>query len=153
MGKLNILPILKFPCTYDNESKNCVEMTVKVYNAMRELQIDYEKFIHGQVKYQKDFEHRIVKIMRDYITSIDMQMDKQNLDVSNAVEYMTTNLSQSITELLNEMKNNGELDEAITSVFDDISNRVNTLENTEYVLEYEEDTENLKIVKRVKDGE
>ena len=52
--------------------------------------------------------------MRDYINSIDMKMDNQNLEVTNAVEYMTTNLSQSITELLTEMKNSGELDEILS---------------------------------------
>ena len=112
-------------------------MTVKVYNAMRDLQIEYEKYMHGEIKFQEDFKHRIVKIMNDYIKSIDMKMDNQNLEVANAVEYMTTNLNQSITELLTEMKNNGELDEVILNSFNNINNRLITLENTEYTLSYE----------------
>lgn len=153
MGRLNILPAFKFPDTipsvYDRESKTCIEMTAKVYNAMRELQLDYEKIIGSQ----KEFENRIVKIMHDYIHSIDIKIDKQNLEIANAVEFMTTNISTSITELLNVMKSNGELDSAITNAFNNMSNRVNTLENTVYTLEYEEGTENLILVKTVKDGE
>lgn len=156
MGRLNILPVFKFPDTipsvYDRESKTCIEMTAKVYNAMRELQLDYDKFITGTEEYQKEFESRIVKIMHDYIHSIDMKIDKQNLSIANAVEYMTTNLSQSITELLTEMKSNGELDTAITNAFDNMGNRVSTLENTVYTLEYEEGTENLILVKTVNGG-
>lgn len=157
MGRLNILPVFKFPDTipsvYDRESKTCIEMTAKVYNAMRQLQLDYEKFITGTIDYQKEFESRIVKIMHEYIHSIDMKIDNQNLEIANAVEYMTTNISTSITELLTEMKTNGELDTAITNAFDNIGSRVSTLENTEYTLEYEEGTENLILVKTVKEGE
>jgi hypothetical protein len=157
MSRLNILPIFKFPDTipsvYDRESKTCIEMTAKVYNAMRELQLDYDKFITGTIEYQKEFESRIVKIMHDYIHSIDMKIDKQNLEVANAVEFMKTNLSESITELLTEMKNNGELDEAILNSITNIGNRITVLENTEYTLEYEEGTENLILVKTVKEGE
>lgn len=157
MGRLNILPVFKFPDTipsvYDRESKTCIEMTAKVYNAMRELQLDYEKFITGTIEYQKEFESRIVKIMHDYIHSIDMKIDAQNLSITNAIEYMTTNLKTSITELITEMKNNGELDEAILNAIDNIGNRVTTLENTEYTLEYEEGTENLILVKTVKESE
>ena len=157
MGRLHILPIFKFPDTrpsvYDHESKTCIEMTAKVYNAMRELQLDYEKFIEGTEVYQKEFESRIIKIMHDYIHSIDMKIDKQNLEIKNAVDFMTTNISLSITELINEMKNNGELDSAITNAFDNMGTRVTTLENTEYTLEYEEGTENLILVKTVKEGE
>ena len=153
MGKLNILPILKFPNHYDNKSLNCTEMTVKVYNAMRDLQIEYEKYMHGEIKFQEDFKHRIVKIMNDYIKSIDMKMDNQNLEVANAVEYMTTNLNQSITELLTEMKNNGELDEVILNSFNNINNRLITLENTEYTLSYEESEEKLVLIKRIKEDE
>lgn len=153
MGKLNILPILKFPPFYDNDSLNCTEMTLKVYNAMRELQIDYEKFRHCEIDYQKEFKHRYVKIMNDYIKSIDMKINNQNLDISNAVEYMTNNLNQSITELLNEMKSNGELDEVILSSFENLNNRVSTLEKIDYILDYEEETENLILTKVIKEGE
>lgn len=156
MGRLNILPVFKFPDTipsvYDRDSKTCIEMTAKVYNAMRELQLDYEKFITGTEEYQKEFESRIVKIMHDYIHSIDMKIDAQNLEINKAVEFMTTNISSSITELLTEMKSNGELDTAITNAFNNMDNRVSTLENTVYTLEYEEGTENLILVKTVNGG-
>jgi hypothetical protein len=66
---------------------------------------------------------------------------------------MKDNLSESITILINEMKENGELDTSILNAFDNLGNRVLTLENTEYSLVYEEGTENLILQKVVKDGE
>lgn len=128
MKKLNILPVLKFPTIYDNDSLNCTEMTIKVYNAMRELQINYEKFKVGSIEYQKEYKHQLVKITQNFINSIDMKMDSQNLEVDNAVEYMTTNISNAITELLTEMKNNGELDEILLNALNNIESRVSTLE-------------------------
>lgn len=157
MGRLNILPVFKFPDTipsvYDKESRTCIEMTAKVYNAMRELQLDYDKFITGTEEYQKEFECRIVKIMHDYIHSIDMKLDVQSAEVKNAVEFMTTNISSSITEVIRTMNENGELSEAVLNAIDNIGSRVSTLENTAYTLEYEEGTENLILVKTVEDGE
>lgn len=150
MGRLNILPVFKFPDTipsvYDRESKTCIEMTAKVYNAMRELQLDYEKFINGTIEYQNEFKNRMVKIIHDYIHSIDMKID-------SAYAYMRTNLKTSLTELIYEMNENGELDEVILNAINNIGSRISILENTIYTLEYEPGTENLILVKTVKEGE
>ena len=48
MNKITLLPKWVFsgttPSVYDTESGTCIEMTAKVYNAMRELQTSYNEF-------------------------------------------------------------------------------------------------------------
>lgn len=146
MGKLKILPPFKIDNTitsvYDTDSKTCIEMTKRVYDAMRELQIEYE---HGLVKDQKEFEHCIIKIMNDYIESIDMTIDKQNLDVSNAVEYMKDNLISSINSIVEQMKELGEIDEVVQNSYYNLNDRVSYLENHKASYEYLESTKTLKL--------
>lgn len=148
----------------DTESATAIEQTAKVYRKIQELIEDYNKnveqinkliadFTEGINKDQEEFIKSINKIMHDYIHSIDTKIDLQNKEVNDAVNYMKTNLSTSISEIVSEMKTNGELDVAIANGFDNLGTRVEVLENTEYTLVYEPGTENLILQKSVKEGE
>lgn len=151
------------PAFYDTDSATAVEQTAKLYGAMKTLikesenainQLDkeIEDFKNGINQDQEEFKTNITKIMHDYIHSIDTKIDSQDLAIVKAIEFMTTNLSSSINELITDMKESGEIDEAIVNGFDNLGDRVNTLENTEYALVYEVGTENLILQKTVKDG-
>lgn len=168
MTRINLLPLWNFSdseySVYDTESGTCIEMTSKVYNAMRNLQSDYnsfvsevnkriETFIESTEQDLDSFEKALTKVMHDYIHSIDTKIDVQDSKIDEAINFMKTNLSSSITEMINQMKANGELDEAIANSFNNLGTRVETLENTEYSLVYEEGTENLILQKSIKDGE
>lgn len=151
------------PAFYDTESATTVEETAKLYGKVKNLVEDYNKYVNeinktiedftnGVNQDQEEFKNSIIKIMHDYIHSVDTKIDIQDSRISEAVEFMTINLSQSITSLLTEMKENGELDVAVLNAIDNIGNRVSTLENTEYSLVYESGTENLILQKTVKGG-
>jgi len=124
MSRINILPIWIFPDTipsvYDTTSGTCIEMCAKVYGAMRELQKDYEVFVtelnktieefkNSVTKDQEEFKNTITKIMHDYIIKIDEKMKMQDLDISNAIQYMKTNLPTTVHDLLLEMFESKEL--------------------------------------------
>ena len=129
MQKITLLPKWVFsgttPSVYDTESGTCIEMTAKVYNAMRELQTSYNsfvdeinstltEFINTTNADQEEFKEHIDKIMHDYISMLD--------DKINMLETETIN---EVTEFINQSLNDGKI---IIST------------------NYDEDTKNLTIV-------
>lgn len=126
------------PAFYDTSSATCIEQTGKVYSAMRELQIDYNKFVEevntcitefiNEVNTdQEEFENRINKIMHDYIMKIDSKIKMQDLTIANAVQYMKDNLRESLNSMLQEMKELGEFDDAVLKALTDITTSINEI--------------------------
>lgn len=126
---------------YDTESGDAIEQTARVYAAMRDLQSEYNKmvdelnktitnFIETQTIDRECFEKRITKTIHDYLDYLDTKVKNQDKVVADAVDFMKTNLSESITTLIGEMKESGELDEAVLNAIDGIGSRVLTLETT-----------------------
>ena len=157
MKRIENLPnwclVNKNPSFYDTESATVLEETSKLYGKMQELINDYNLFTEELNKSltdfttetnenQKCFTDKTTKLIEDYIKSIDMK-------VAELTVYLKTNLAQTIDTMLV----NGEIDEEILNVFNRLDTRVNTLENTEYALVYEEGTENLFLEKTVKEAE
>lgn len=152
------------PAFYDTESGTAIEQTARLHGTIKDLITDYNnfvsslteeinKFIDSVEKDQDDFEVKITKVIHDYLHMLDDKIKSQDLKIDEAVKFMTSNISQSVTTLLNEMKENGELDTAVLNSFYNLDNRVKTIENTEYQLVYENGTENLILEKVVKEVE
>lgn len=131
----------KYPAFYDTESATAIEQTAKLYGKIQELIEDYNKFVDEINKHilefinsvnsdQAEFEERMTKVIHDYLDYMNMRMDAQDKEIRDAVSYMKDNLSQSITQIIAEMKEMGELDEAILNAIDNIGERVTTLETT-----------------------
>ena len=150
MSKINLLPKWIFPdskySVYDTESGTAVEMVSKVYEAMRSLQIEYDSFadeinekitnfINSTNQDQEEFKKEITKIMHDYIIKIDEKIKLQDLDIQDAINYMKTNLSESITLIIAEMRDSGQLSEDIMEAFEDFTSRLNSLEENHSNLE------------------
>lgn len=125
---------------YDTESGDSIEQTARVYAAMRNLQEEYNKmvdelnktitdFMKSTTKNYEEFEEHINKIFHDYIIKIDTKIAHQDRVIADAVNYMKTNLSTSITDLINEMRETGELTEDILNAFEDFTIRLKTLED------------------------
>ena len=145
---------------YDSESGTALEQTARVYGKMQELIEDYNKFATEVNKaitdYATDldssfdcFKTCITDLVENYIKSIDMKIDKQDMVIDNAVKYMVDNLKPTIYTFMQELKASGELDGYILDGFDNLSTRVATLESTEYTLVHDPETEELVLIKSV----
>lgn len=142
MSRINLLPKWVLPDTipsvYDCTSGSWVEMAAKLYGAMRELQTDYNSFVdelnetitdytNSTTKDQEEFKNHITTIMHNYIMKIDEKIKLQDLTIANAIKYMKDNLSSSISSLLAEMKEMGELDDVIIQSISNIETSISEI--------------------------
>lgn len=103
----------KHPAFYDTESGSAIEQTAKVYGAMREFIKEYNVFVDKvnkalekhelETQAEQDcFKACITQLVETYIKSIDIKIDKQDLKINNAIAYMTENIKQTATDVLND---------------------------------------------------
>lgn len=151
------------PAFYDFESLTAIEQTGALYHTIRSLIDDYnsyvieinkmfEDFIDG-VTPQEEFENNITKIVHDYIKMMDTKIQHQDRLIDESIDYIKNNMLESITNIINEMKENGELTEGILESFNNVSERVTSLEtkvtnleNTKSYISYNEDTKELNVI-------
>lgn len=142
----------KNPAFYDSESVSAIEQTGRVYAKMQELIDDYNKFVDEVNAYIKEFtedvnadqecfEQKIIETMENYIKSIDMKTDELEA-------YLKTNIVGTIKDIVA----SGELNEELKAIWKDFEDRISVVENTEYTLEHNPDTEEITLVKTVKGG-
>lgn len=126
------------PAFYDLESKTALEQTARVYAAMRNLIDDYNGFvdkINTEIKNFEDgsrtdfdvFTKDLRQEFQDFIDVINLKYSNQNNILNNAVDYMKTNLSSSISALLEEYRENGSLTNDILFAFNDLVTKINAL--------------------------
>lgn len=129
----------KFPAFYDTESITAIEQTAKLYATMQKLIEDYNKFvtevnttietfINDSNADQEEFECRMTKVIHDYLDYLDTKLKNQDKIIADAVSYMKENLKTSITELIAQMHESGEFDEAVLNAIDNMGARIVTLE-------------------------
>lgn len=148
--RINDLPHWIFtdlqPAFNDTESLTAIEMVSRVYGKLQEIIDEYNKyvdeinnviegFITGSEQDQAEFEAKINKIMHDYIIMIDSKIKLQDETIDKAIEYMTTNLANSISNKVQEMIDTGLMTEVVLNGIEDIKNRLPELENNISTLE------------------
>lgn len=112
------------PAFYDTESGSVIVMTARVYGAMNELIKEYntfadstnkaiEQFTAETKEEQECFKNCIVKLVKNYIDSIDIKIEKQDLVIANAVKYMKDNLIATILSIMDEEKTKELINEAL----------------------------------------
>lgn len=110
----------KHPAFYDTESGSAIEQTAKVYAAMQELIKEYNSFVDEINKGISDFEAATVKdaesfkacitaTVEKYIKSIDIMIDKQDLKIDNAIEYMKDNIISTTTAIVQAAVDEGKI--------------------------------------------
>lgn len=155
------------PAFYDTESGSAIEQTAKVYGAMRDLINEYNKFADNLNKALQSFELEIkednecfkkclTELVENYIKSIDLKIDKQDLKLKEAVESMTENIASTTASVLNDMRASGDLDQMIKDNILLVENRVSNIEATFITpekltsalpyWEYDSTTEELKLM-------
>ena len=129
------------PAFYDTDSLTVVEQTGKVYAKVRELVDIYNNFVDAVNKEIEEFENGtnhsievfqtgIRQEFQDFIDIVNLQIKDQDVVIQNAVDYMKTNLVQTITNLISEMRESGEFDEVVLNAMDKAGERLTALENT-----------------------
>lgn len=121
---MNLLPkwVLtnSYPAVFDSESATTIEMTAKIYAAMQELISDYNSFV-DTVNQQiieflndtnKTFEVFAAELRQEFqdfidivvlkIQSQDAHINEQTAIINEAVDYMKTNLSNTIDTMVDE---------------------------------------------------
>ena len=129
------------PAFYETEGATAIQMVAKLYGKVKELISDYNTFAEeinehiseyeeGLYTSFEEFKTEIETTMNNYIDSIDTRMDLQDAKIDDAVLYMKANIKDTVTELIEEMKDSGELDQAILDAFDNADVRLTALEGT-----------------------
>ena len=88
----------------------------------------FEEYVNGLNKDHECFQNSINKLVHDYIAMLDEKIKMQDKEIDQAVLYMKENLSNSITQVVAEMKELGELDQAVLDSINGIGTRVVNLE-------------------------
>lgn len=142
------------PSFNDLESATAVEMVYKLYGKNRELIDDYKKFvqdIQNEIEIFKTstnqdlecFKTNITKIIHDYIITIDSKIAHQDRVIEENIIYIKENIGTAVIDVVNQMKESGELTEELTNAFDNLRTRVSALEKTKTKLIYNAETESL----------
>lgn len=127
------------PAFHDVESMTVQQQTAKLYGSMRTFIDDYNNFateinktisdfMNSTNQNQDEFEEHINKIVHDYIIMIDTKIDLQDKEIEDSIVFIKDNISEGISNVLNELVANGELDEIVINAFDGLSDRVGTIE-------------------------
>lgn len=108
------------PALYDAENGTVIEQTAKIYKAFNELVDEYNNYVENLNKHIDEFETGLVKDQeafkvgirqeyQDFINTVDLKIQSQDAVIADAVNYMKTNLHNSIKALLTSMSVAGEL--------------------------------------------
>lgn len=152
---MNLLPHWvitdKFPAFYDSESATAIEQTARLYKAMQELISEYNSFVDSINQHISDFEKSTKKDyeifttairqeFQDFIDVVELKIMSQDKKIADAISYMKTNLEITITKLVKEMKDNGELTQDLLDAFNELETFI---KNFTLINEYNPDTEQL----------
>lgn len=117
------------PAFYDVESGTTLQQTAKMYGKMQELIDLYNEFVTKVNKYIKDFEdgiiedfeefrNCIIKVMNDYIETIDTKINLQDTKIADAIDYMKDNIVATTNEIFRQALLNGEITATLVETYD-----------------------------------
>lgn len=128
------------PAFYETESATAIEQTAKLYGKVNEMINAYNEFVGNVETLIEEFETSVTTDMetfkvgirqefQDFIDVVNLAIGNQNTEISEAINYMETNLVQSATNVINQNIREGNI----------------TFETV-----YDPDTENLTLITTIK---
>ena len=140
----------RFPAFYESESLTSVEQTSRVYAKMNELIESYNKYVEQvnaelvelETKHDADYSctvNTIIKLTSDYMGMVDLKLTRMDRKLAENYKAFTDNVLETIQQMIDEMKANGELDAALLDAVDDLNTKFNEI-RTEYDAVYREFT-------------
>jgi len=117
------------PAFYDVESGTTLQQTARIYAKMQELIDLYNEFVTKVNKYIKDFEdgiiadfeefrNCIIKVMNDYIETIDTKINLQDTKINDAIEYMKDNIVATSSDLFSQALQDGDIRASLIETYD-----------------------------------
>lgn len=117
------------PAFYDVESGTSLQQTAKMYGKVQELIDLYNEFVTKVNKYIKDFEdgiiadfeefrNCIIKVMNDYIETIDTKINLQDTKINDAIEYMKDNIVSTTSDLFSQALQDGDIRASLIETYD-----------------------------------
>ena len=117
------------PAFYDVESGTTLQQTARIYAKMQDLIDLYNEFVTKVNTYIKDFEdgiitdfeefkNCIIKVMNDYIETIDTKINLQDAKIEDAVNYMKNTIVQTATELFEQALISGTIRANLVNTYD-----------------------------------
>ena len=85
-----------------------------------------EEFENSTDKNIELFAKGLRQEFQDFINVVELKLMSQDKEIKDAVTFMTTNLNNSVTTLLKEIRENGELTNDVLTAFQDIVDNINT---------------------------
>lgn len=124
------------PAFYDTDSSTAVEQTGRVYAKMNELIKNYNEFVDSINKHIEEFENgtnksievfetEIRQEFQDFIDIIDLKIENQDKVIQDAIDYMKTNLVETIKRL----NENNELDSMLVKAINDVEQEMLNKQN------------------------
>ena len=128
----------KFPSIYESESFTAIEMTSKLYGAMKVFVDEYNKFAketNEQINTFMESTHRnydeftlaMRQEFQDFIDTVELKLLGMDKEIDDAISYMKNNIGKTISDLLREMKEQGELNDVVLESFDGLNNVIEGL--------------------------
>lgn len=143
-NKIEMLPNWRIPDTspafYETESATAIEQTAKLYGKVNEMINAYNEFVGNVETLIEEFETSVTTDMetfkvgirqefQDFIDVVNLAIGNQNTEISEAIDYMETNLVQTASNVINQNIREGNI----------------TFETV-----YDPDTENLTLITTIK---
>lgn len=127
------------PAFHDYESLSAIDQTARLYGTMRGLIDDYNKFanevntkiatfVNDLNADQEQFRNEINQLVHDYIIALDAKIAHQDRVIEENITYIRDNLATAVEDVIAQMKESGELSEAIGDSFNALGERIQTLE-------------------------
>lgn len=150
------------PAFYDTDSKSVLDQTAKLYGIIKKLVADYNDYakeidtgmddLESEVKkLQTELEERITKLIHDYIRMLDDKVKNQDLVIEENIVYIKNNISNEVIRIVNEMKENGELEAIIGDSLEGLTTKINEIESQVFSINNSINALSLDISKNVND--
>lgn len=102
------------PSFYETEGGTVLEQTGIMYKKMQELIENYnnfvdeinktiDEFVANTLEDQEAFEIKINQIVHDFTSLVDTKIKSQDATINEAVDYMKTNINNSVSSVLMEL--------------------------------------------------
>ena len=102
------------PSFYETEGGTVLEQTGIMYKKMQELIENYnnfvdeinktiDEFVANTLEDQEAFEIKINQIVHDFTSLVDTKIKSQDTEIKEAVDYMKTNINNSVSTILMEL--------------------------------------------------